>query len=299
MKNFKSIKKNLVLSVGLSSLLVILMLSNVAIAAEKKFDYFSTLQKRLVKDGFIEKGIKALYKKPQVSFDTRGVSLYFVHTESKLNYDQFLDQKNIKKARAYMKKYKKELAFAQTTYGVDKEVITGIALVETRLGTYVGKRMVINILSSMSALSDKKVREKLWKDIRDETELTKKKFEQKAAKKAGWAYKELKAFLNYTTKENINPLKINGSYAGAMGICQFMPSNILPLAKDGNGDGKINLFDHADAVASIANYLKRYGWKPGLTQKQAFNAVYRYNHSKYYVNTVLKIAKALKAKPKS
>ncbi|MDM8515921.1 lytic murein transglycosylase [Desulfobacterales bacterium HSG16] len=299
MENFKSIKKNVVLSVGLSSLLIILMFSNVAIAAEKKFDYFSTLQKRLVKDGFIKKGINALYKKPQVSFDTKGVSLYFVHTESKLNYNQFLDQKNIKKARAYMKKYKKELAFAQKTYGVDKEVITGIALVETRLGTYVGKRMVINILSSMSALSEKKVREKLWADIKDRTELTKKKFEAKAAKKAGWAYKELKAFLNYTTKEKINPLNINGSYAGAMGICQFMPSNILPLAKDGNGDGKINLFDHADAVASIANYLKRYGWKPGLTQKQAFKAVYSYNHSKYYVNTVLKIAKALKAKPKS
>jgi membrane-bound lytic murein transglycosylase B len=79
-----------------------------------------------------------------------------------------------------------------------------------------------------------------------------------------------------------------------MGIAQFMPSNALTLAKDGNQDGHINLFHHEDAIFSIANYLKRYGWKPGLTQEEAYDVVYHYNHSKYYVNTILKIRDKLK-----
>ncbi|MEZ4604946.1 MAG: lytic murein transglycosylase [Desulfobacterales bacterium] len=88
---------------------------------------------------------------------------------------------------------------------------------------------------------------------------------------------------------------IIGSYAGAMGFAQFMPSNILILAEDGNDDGSINLFHHEDAIASIANYLKHYGWQPGMTREDAGKVVYHYNHSSYYVDTVLKIAEKLKS----
>jgi membrane-bound lytic murein transglycosylase B len=86
---------------------------------------------------------------------------------------------------------------------------------------------------------------------------------------------------------------VRGSYAGALGLAQFMPSNILAYGKDGNGDGRIDLFDHADAIFSIASYLKHYGWKPGIDDKKAYSVVYRYNHSKYYVNTILKIRNLL------
>jgi membrane-bound lytic murein transglycosylase B len=67
--------------------------------------------------------------------------------------------------------------------------------------------------------------------------MSRKKFEKKADQKASWAYRELKAFLTYTEKEGMDPTTIKGSYAGAMGISQFMPSNIAPYGKDGNADG--------------------------------------------------------------
>jgi len=263
-------------------------------AFAKQTDYFKTLQERLVSDGFIAKGIHYLYKQPGVDFDVDGVSLYFVHTESKLNYDQFLDPKPIQNAKNYMLTHKTRLTEAEKNYGVDREVITAIALVETRLGTYTGNRSVFNTLSSMAALGDKNVRNALWKKIESKSKMSLKRYHTKADQKAGWAYKELKAFLNYTAKENVTPLDIIGSYAGAMGICQFMPSNIKTLAKDGNNDGRVDLFDHADAIMSIANYLKHYGWKPGIKSKKAYDVVYRYNHSSYYVKTVLKIADKLK-----
>ena len=92
----------------------------------------------------------------------------------------------------------------------------------------------------------------------------------------------------------MDPLAATGSYAGAVGICQFMPSNILAYGQDGNGDGRIDLFDHADAIASIARYLKNYGWRPGIEKEAAYKAVWSYNRSSYYVNTVLKVAELLK-----
>ena len=58
---------------------------------------------------------------------------------------------------------------------------------------------------------------------------------------------------------------------------------------DGNGDGRIDLFEDADAIHSIASYLKKHGWRPNQSRKGAFKVIYHYNHSKYYVNTILKI----------
>ncbi|OQY58717.1 MAG: protein MltB [Desulfobacteraceae bacterium 4572_88] len=256
--------------------------------------YFGSLQQRLIADGFDESGVRKLYGSGQAHFDTKNVSLYFVHRESKLNYGQFLKRGPLERARLYMKTHNAELAAAEKNYGVDKRVITAILLVETKLGTYVGRSSVLNILSTMSALADMDVREMLWKKIAASTSLSKQAFEEKSGKKSAWAYKELTAFLRYTYAENISPLNIYGSYAGAMGICQFMPSNILPLAKDGNGDGRIDLFAHADAIMSVANYLKHYGWRSGMDSKMAYEVVYHYNHSKYYVNTILAIAERLK-----
>jgi membrane-bound lytic murein transglycosylase B len=167
--------------------------------------------------------------------------------------------------------------------------------VETKLGTYTGNKSVINTLSTLAAMADDAPRQVIWENLPDDDRrMSRKKFEKKADQKSSWAYRELKAFLTYTEKEAMDPTTIKGSYAGAMGISQFMPSNIAPYGKDGNDDGRIDLFVHADAIASVAGYLKHYGWKPGISREEAFKVVYHYNHSKYYVNTILDVAEKLK-----
>ncbi len=255
---------------------------------------FNRLIQRLVNDGFQEDSIKKIFENPKVFFDAKGVSLFFVHSESSLDYDQFLSKPSIKNARAYMEKHKAILDKAQEEYGVDKTIITAIILVETRLGTYVGNRAVINTLSTMAALADKEERMNLWDSISDSRRLTKEKFEKKADSKSEWAYTELKALLKFSKREALDVAAITGSYAGAMGISQFMPSNALTLARDGNQDGRVNLFDHADAIHSIANYLKHFGWEPSVTRQKAHKILYKYNHSNYYVDTLLKISDQLK-----
>lgn len=261
------------------------------VSAETRFDGLRT---RLSQDGFEAGWIEEIYARSGVAFDLRSAVSYFRHREASLNYDQFTDAASIEKARTYMEKHAAALARAEKKYGVDQEIITGILLVETRLGTYVGRRSTLNILSSLAALSDEWVRDAAWTEMEKTPQLNRIRFEEWARNKAGWAYRELKAFLTYAVREDLDPAEVMGSYAGAFGIAQFMPTSVLDYAADGNGDGQVNLFHHEDAIASVAKYLKKNGWRPDMNRSQRAKTIYRYNHSDYYVEAILTIADRLK-----
>ena len=255
---------------------------------------FSALGAALKADGFNSREIDALYQDPDVHFDPRSVSLFFMHSESRLNYAQFASPKSIRRARAYQRTHARALTRTEKKYQVDQAVIVAIILVETRLGEMVGKSRVLNTLSTMAALKNEAARQDIWQQIPTDRRLTRAQFEKKADAKSEWAYTELKALLRYAFAEGIDPVSIRGSYAGAMGICQFMPSNISRLAVDGNGDGHVDLFTHEDAIASVANYLKHHGWKPGLNGQKAHRVIRRYNNSRPYADTILKVASLLR-----
>lgn len=255
---------------------------------------FEFLTQRLVEDGFDQEKTKALFGNKTVCFDPGGVSLFFVHSESSLNYDQFSSPKSIADARMYMATHKDRLDKAQEEFSVDKTIITAILLVETRLGTYLGKRTVVNTLATMAALTDKALAERVWLAISNNKKPERAIFDKKVDQKSRWGYEELKALISYADREGIDPVVIKGSYAGAMGIPQFMPSNALSLARDGNTDGRVDLFDHDDAIFSVANYLKHHGWKSGLGRQRQHEVLFQYNHSNYYVDALLKISDKLK-----
>lgn len=267
-----------------------------AMGVGKNHSYFESLQKRLIKDGFDSARITQLYSKPGVYFEGKGVSGFLVHRESRLNYDQFTRKKAIKGALKYMETHQGALERAEKEYGVDKEIITAIFLVETRLGTFLGGPSILNTLSTIAALADPDVRDMFWKNVSKSKEVTRKQLEKWVARKSTWAYNELKAFLTYTDRVNMDPTAVSGSYSGAMGIPQFMPSNVIIFARDGDGDGRIDVFNHADAITSTASYLKHYGWHPGIDRKKAYKVIYHYNHSSQYVKTILKVSARLKPK---
>jgi membrane-bound lytic murein transglycosylase B len=288
-------KKYSILVMGILMLSPIFFSQNAA-GSKNSNNYFESLQKRLIEDGLDKDRITELYNRPEVYFERKGISRYLVHSEASLNYNQFTRKKSIQDALKYMEQHQKTLERTEKTYGVDKEIVTAILLVETRLGTLLGGPFVLNTLSTMAALADPDVRDMFWGKVAKSSQLTRKQFDRWVKRKSSWAYKELKAFLDYTAQENMDPAAIPGSYSGAMGIAQFMPSNVLALAKDGNDDGQINLFDHSDAINSVANFLKHYGWYPGIDGKKAYDVIYHYNHSKQYVDTILKVSKLLKSK---
>ncbi len=255
---------------------------------------FSSLKKKLIADGFDSKSVESIYANPKVKEDMEMVRLFFRHREAKLDYGQFTSWWAIRMAKGYLQEHEDALDAVEKRYGVDKTVITAILLVETRLGNSVGKRSILNTLSTLASLSDTDIRDAFFKEISKSVSINKDEFESWALKKSKWAYAELAAFIRYTARENLDPAEINGSYAGALGIAQFMPTSILAYGSDGNQDGHIDLFDHSDAAASIASYLKHFGWRPGIDREKASKVIFRYNRSQFYVDTILKISELLK-----
>jgi membrane-bound lytic murein transglycosylase B len=256
--------------------------------------FFDELQRRLIADGFDGKRIRELYRSEEISFETRGVAAYFQHNEARLDYGKFTARPAlIDDARSYMNEHAVTLSAAREKFGVDPGIITAIILVETNLGRSLGSRPIISTLSTMASLSEPAPREYLYGRLSEGRRFDPGKYNSRADRKSRWAYKELKAFLIYTERHEVDPLTVVGSYAGALGIAQFMPSNILHYGRDGNGDGRIDLFHDADAIFSIANYLKQFGWKRNLSHDQAFRIIYQYNHSRQYVNAILKISDLL------
>ena len=108
-------------------------------------------------------------------------------------------------------------------------------------------------------------------------------------------YPELRTLLDLGLKKKFNLLKLRGSTAGAFGLPQFLPSSYVRFGYDGNGDGKVDLFNVADAIHSASNFLKGSGWSDDLPEAEKRKVIWKYNHSDAYIDTVLGIAAKLKA----
>lgn len=184
----------------------------------------------------------------------------------------------------------------QEKYDVPPEAILGILNVETRYGKVLGKHNAFVALSSMAATTT-------WEALapglggRAVSSDQREWLVMRMGQKADWAFDELAALLVYARKGGRDPLAMPGSVYGAIGLCQFMPTSAMKLGADGDGDGKIDLFSLDDAVHSIARYLKSSGWRNGKKFAAARRkAVWHYNHSDIYVNTVLATADLLRPK---
>lgn len=162
--------------------------------------------------------------------------------------DNFLTKRTINKGVEFWQNNKVALKRAELTYGVPQEYILGIIGVETRYGGNVGKNKAINALAAMGFNNPR--RGKYFRS-------------------------ELEAYLLMTREEGLDPLKPMSSFAGALGLSQFMPSNIKRYAVDHDRSGSVNLWTPHDAIGSVANYFKKHGWQAGGTV--AVPATYKNN----------------------
>ena len=270
----------------LTCLVVILLVVSVAKAS------FETLKQRLVKAGFSEEYIEKLFQRPEAKFLPQIMPKKLLHNEYKLNYDQFLAPERIARAQKFLKEHRQFLEALEERYGVPKEILVAIFLIETDLGRYTGKYRTFNVLASL-ALSERweDIREYLPSDLSPEEE---KRLRRIMSRRAKWAFNELCALLKYAQANGIDPLSIKGSIFGAFGLPQFVPTSVLAYGVDWDGDGKVNLFDLEDALASMANYLHQRGWRGPLSYKEQLRVIKTYNHSQPYAETVLKVAERLK-----
>ncbi len=255
-------------------------------------DVWKPLAERLVKDGEDPGFVQRVYSSPSVKFNPRVMPRKVTHNEYKLDYKKFLKPQRLNRAHKYLRENQALFNSVEERFGVPGELEVAILLVETDLGAYLGAGPAINILSSMALGSDWEAVKK-WLPPRYLKGPDAAKARRTLEKKSDWAYKELRALFTYCRENSMDLFTLKGSIFGAIGLCQFMPTNALKFGVDFDNDGRIDLFEKPDACGSMANYLCHYGWKPGLSRKAREKVVYHYNHSKPYVKAILDVAQAL------
>jgi membrane-bound lytic murein transglycosylase B len=204
----------------------------------------------------------------------------YLRKETSDIYQKFLTPQVVARGRGYLQEHRLELNKAAARYGVAPEVIVGILTVESDLGNATGRYAVFNVFASLAVMDAPEVIREVGLDP---------SLKERLHKKAAWARRELQVFLEYCQARRLDPFFYKGSWAGAMGFCQFLPTSLKNCGADGDGDGRVDLFTHADAIFSIACYLHKSGFDR-QNRSSWRRAVYSYNHSEAYVDTVLRLA---------
>ncbi len=291
--------------------LVVLFLVGFLCLPSSALANWSPLIDRLVTDGFEESAIRALFSRPEVKFEPGPMSSKLKELlkgscgkpaslpsyNPRAVYRSYLREGVITRARSYLRDNTELLETLSSEYCVPKEIVVSILLVETRLGDFLGGTWAFNVLASMALCTDlETIQPYLAKKLisRKNEEIAR----SICREKANWAYTELKALILYAFGSGFDPLSLPGSIYGAIGLCQFMPSNVLSYGVDADNDGCINLFTRADALSSIANYLRSHGWTCAMDRTSQHRVILDYNRSSVYANTVLTVAEKLKDKPR-
>ncbi|WP_455820431.1 lytic murein transglycosylase [Pseudomonas cerasi] len=160
--------------------------------------------------------------------------------ENKVTLNDYLARvittEKIAQAREYRQQYQNQLQPIADASGIQTQYIVALWALESHFGRIQGKEEVVSALATLA-------------------------FE---GRREAFFTKELMAALRIIQRQQMTAAELKGSWAGAMGQSQFMPSSFLNYGKDGDGDGKIDIWNNLDDVfASTANYLQREGWRAG------------------------------------
>ena len=158
---------------------------------------------------------------------------------------RFIEPKRIQAGVQFWKENQSTLDRAEQTFGVPPWLVVGIIGVETFYGQHTGNFRTLDALSTLTFDFPKE--------------------HPRATERQAFFSKELAQFLLLAHKEKLKPSSIKGSYAGALGLPQFMPSSWAKFAVDFDGDQHIDLFaNKADVIGSVANYFKAFQWQTGM-----------------------------------
>ncbi|HZY53357.1 MAG TPA: lytic murein transglycosylase [Reyranella sp.] len=160
--------------------------------------------------------------------------------EFKMSFDEYLavvvSPERVTRGRALLKENRALLSRFAGSYGVPEPILTALWGIESNYGTRLGD---FEVVSALATLAYNGFRAKFFRE-------------------------QLIAALRIVSQGHIGLHGMKGSWAGAMGQCQFIPTSFLAYAADGDGDGRKDIWTNkADVFASIANYLHRVGWRPG------------------------------------
>lgn len=266
--------------------------------SNEKQEFFRPVINQLLERGVDSIFVYKLINHESVQFDEKYVKINVTGYLKKADYSQNYSDYSVNKSRKFLNSHVSILEKAELEYGVPKEVITSILWVETRTGSYLGNNHIPSVFLSTAMANQPEfiemntaVFKESYSDESDELQKYVEKVVSRANKKTNWALGEIEALAKIDKMLPISIFDLKGSWAGAFGMSQFLPSSYSRWAVDGNNDGEIDLFNVEDAIFSVANYLKTNGW--GEENEKQRKAVFHYNNSNDYVDAVLKLADKL------
>ncbi|MGF1753500.1 lytic murein transglycosylase [Vibrio makurazakiensis] len=215
--------------------------ANKPVVSKPSFDeYVLTLKQQGREQGISESILDQAFE--DVTFKPRAVKADKNQPEKKLTLDEYIPRAvpnwKVKQAKELYNKHYDALTRIGEEYGVQPRFIVALWGVESNFGTFTGNYSVIDALSTMAY----------------------------EGRREAFFREEAMAALNILEQGHIKPQEMKGSWAGAMGQPQFMPSSFLAYAADGNGDGKKDIWNtKEDVFASAANYLSQSGWDDTYT----------------------------------
>lgn len=196
------------------------------------------IQEMVTRHNFERQKLEGLFE--QVEIDDKIISAISRPAEALPWYKYrpiFLKPERMKLGVEFWRKHEAVLQKASQEYGVPIEIIVAIIGVETRYGQYKGKYKVLESLATLAFAYPKRSR---------------------------FFRSELEQFLLLAREQKVDPLSLKGSYAGAMGMPQFISSSYRHYAVDFDGDGFTDIWNNpSDAIGSVGNYFKEHGWKKG------------------------------------
>jgi len=219
---------------------ILVALAGPALAAppfSERADVQAFIGELVARDGFVDGDLRNLFSRVQRVEPV----LQLIPPAERPSWDeyraQFVNEQRVSGGLAFWKANRRHLARAERDYGVPAQVIVAILGVETNYGRHMGRYRVVDALTTLA-------------------------FDY--APRASFFRSELEQYLLLVREWNVDVFALRGSYAGAMGLPQFMPGSVRRYAVDFDGNGSIDLRNSsADAIGSVANFLKSHGWQAG------------------------------------
>jgi membrane-bound lytic murein transglycosylase B len=286
------------------TLLITVLIPVYGLAAGKRVEKkgpkpdWAYVEKRLSKAGFEKSFINALKSNYQAKNFDQVVELNLLLYLRKDNYHgPQVKEKDVSKAlHSFVKTHHKTLKEAERKFGVTPGHIAGLLWMETRHGKNQGHFHVPSVFAHLLQADRPQVVAHLKETAKKYTKVDRKiqkEIDSRVKRKSNWALAELKA-IAAIYKKNKNALKQwQGSFAGAFGMPQFLPSSYLAYSKTIRKGGIADLRRADDSIMSVANYLHMNGWvkaRPKTYEK----ALYRYNNSHDYTNAIMNLSKKVR-----
>ncbi len=279
----------------LGCLLGLLAASVAPAEARSRWRGWDWLVEKLIAEGVDAQEVKAVFSDPRLP-PFEGMSFSPAPVESAWRYRLILRPETVRLARRCLAAHRTVLDRVERQTSIPASLLASLLTVETRCGQNFGREVIFyrlarlamanepgNLAENAARLCGEECSPDLESQVRSRARYLENTF-----------FPEVKACFSVARQLGVPVLELRGSSAGAFGWAQFLPTSYLRFGRDGNGDGRVDLFQIEDAALSAAEYLRAHGWHRRATSAEKRAALWAYNRSTAYGEAVLALAERLR-----